>query len=911
MSSKGYVTRWADAVDDLKSIIATERALQNIGPVLDRSQVHNNMSQLYVRYIILVNNLSDLYDQMLQYQRRVVIQQLLEAATKRLLEWRKELCQLELSDFVYVEQALVQLELIPQSALLARPHHFPFKRADEVQALIDAFRAECDEVIENESFGEKTADQDNVEDDVDLTVAEFARKSTSSESAVDQEIAEFKYDENVPPLFPISKTKLPTNFHLEGTDTEFEFYKNPNVENRSASTIAENGSQSSIGCARSLLPPKTCRPPHIFDSTEWLLAQNTEPLKSASEIMRETKRRNMELAAVKTIRQAWKRYILCKYMIDRRNEKQRFIGMQQDFSDSDGAKDEVVAMREARRAKKGQFAEQYKKTIEAVQSKATETRKCCIQQDTIDNIRQWYREMYGAVHEFQDYPSAAKGGSAAILLGETLSLDEFTEFVRTREENKLKSPEERKKGVAKAKEKLAKEEKLLQKAEREKQKQAMKDGPSWDFSSKTFATKSFEYLADAVQKYEHDLRSIDEHHGASDAPIVELIVLDVYAKMHIDLRPDIDEKMRAELKCLQMALCTDLKKKYKSKKNKGNKKKVKSRQRNSQPAQPLDSTAVSAMFDELVSCGVLIKYPNVTLDDYVADFNYAAYDLRQAEHIDPLPGGLEMKQVLRMHLLGMGPFNIEKPKSICLAGPPGCGKKFLLYAMASEIDAVILDISPSKIHQFENDMDRFIGVIRKMSKLLEPTIIFVDHAHKPFSKRVFPGDEEINVKLIAKFLPGIRKSIKPLDKIMLIGVTNEPWSGNAKVMNKIFEKRWLCPSNDYGTTFQLWRNGIGRKLGTDPGMLVSPLARVTRAFPAAAVLTCIERVLSAKRKRELIFRPLEPKEFLDNLMTTSIPLTNDKLAKYRKWFSRANAFEKDRIKRLNALRSDDKGKKKK
>lgn len=45
----------------------------------------------------------------------------------------------------------------------------------------------------------------------------------------------------------------------------------------------------------------------------------------------------------------------------------------------------------------------------------------------------------------------------------------------------------------------------------------------------------------------------------------------------------------------------------------------------------------------------------------------------------------EVIDILRSWTLGMGPLNITKPKSICIAGPPGCGKKFIVNALATDI----------------------------------------------------------------------------------------------------------------------------------------------------------------------------------------------------------------------------------
>lgn len=45
----------------------------------------------------------------------------------------------------------------------------------------------------------------------------------------------------------------------------------------------------------------------------------------------------------------------------------------------------------------------------------------------------------------------------------------------------------------------------------------------------------------------------------------------------------------------------------------------------------------------------------------------------------------EVKGILRSWILGMGPLNMQKPRSICIAGPPGSGKRFLAKALATDM----------------------------------------------------------------------------------------------------------------------------------------------------------------------------------------------------------------------------------
>lgn len=60
---------------------------------------------------------------------------------------------------------------------------------------------------------------------------------------------------------------------------------------------------------------------------------------------------------------------------------------------------------------------------------------------------------------------------------------------------------------------------------------------------------------------------------------------------------------------------------------------------------------------------------------------------------DVMPCLGELKTTIRSWVIGMGPLELEKVKSICLLGPPGCGKKHIIYAVAAEIGAVVFNLN--------------------------------------------------------------------------------------------------------------------------------------------------------------------------------------------------------------------------
>lgn len=99
-------------------------------------KVHRTFASLYVRYVVLVNKLGDIYDQTLQVQKRKVVETILTAATQRMMELQKELTSIEMSEFVYIDQTLIEDKFIPQDIKLLCPFYYPAKRQRHIENML-------------------------------------------------------------------------------------------------------------------------------------------------------------------------------------------------------------------------------------------------------------------------------------------------------------------------------------------------------------------------------------------------------------------------------------------------------------------------------------------------------------------------------------------------------------------------------------------------------------------------------------------------------------------------------------------------------------------------------------------------------------------------------------------------------
>lgn len=234
------------------------------------------------------------------------------------------------------------------------------------------------------------------------------------------------------------------------------------------------------------------------------------------------------------------------------------------------------------------------------------------------------------------------------------------------------------------------------------------------------------------------------------------------------------------------------------------------------------------------------------MNDFVGDLNYAAFELRMMNK-SPVPHYGDVKNILQSLVTGMGPLELPKVKSLCIAGPPKCGKKFLVDALCTEMDAVMFDLSPIKVAPI-SDMDEFLSFVMQMAKKLQPSVIFIDGAHKPFIKKIEDEEKsEIPRKLGGFLLKKIVKNLTNEDAILLMATTNQPWNCNYAQLRQCFEKIVMIPPTlDYGTALMAWNKGLEIKKISN--FNASPLAQTTRNFTVGDILDLIDRHVDLRRR---------------------------------------------------------------
>lgn len=100
MSNKTYNDLLCDTSELIVEATQADEAVFEAGSA-ERSTFQPLLTELRIRYTVLLSRLDTVYDQLLQPQKRLIVKRLLEACLGRLLEIKHDLVELHLSDFTY------------------------------------------------------------------------------------------------------------------------------------------------------------------------------------------------------------------------------------------------------------------------------------------------------------------------------------------------------------------------------------------------------------------------------------------------------------------------------------------------------------------------------------------------------------------------------------------------------------------------------------------------------------------------------------------------------------------------------------------------------------------------------------------------------------------------------------------
>ncbi|KAK3557252.1 hypothetical protein QTP70_026097 [Hemibagrus guttatus] len=381
----------------------------------------------------------------------------------------------------------------------------------------------------------------------------------------------------------------------------------------------------------------------------------------------------------------------------------------------------------------------------------------------------------------------------------------------------------------------------------------------------------------------------------------ELVREEKRIEVEVEVRVQVDELMRQELKNLKLVVDRDKgKKKKKGKKaNKKKKKKAKkSGKKKKKKKKEKDFTAdrtIESLYEELVLEGILIQPKTVKLCDYLGEYSYLGTGLRQAD-IEPMPSLSDVRQLIALYgVLPLGSQFVHERgpliRSLLLAGPSGVGKRMLLHALCTETGANLFNLSPANLtgkYPGRSGLQYLLHMVmkKKVARQLQPSVIWIGDAEKTFYKKVPKLEKELEPKRLKKDLAKVVKSIKVEDRVLLVGTSRRPFDADLKALCKVYKKVILIPRPDYASRLNLWKELLRvRGVQLSPSLDLSSLAKVTDGYTQGHILQAVHSVLTSQRLARQTKKPLTALEFIPPLARQD-PIYKEEEEAFKTWYSR-------------------------